>query len=55
MDRPVPDMYLSVDPQVRFEELYRAYADRVHAYARRRSTSATADDVVSEVFLVAWR
>jgi RNA polymerase sigma-70 factor (ECF subfamily) len=44
-----------VDPQTRFEELYRAYADRVHAYALRRTTPATADDVVAEVFLVAWR
>lgn len=44
-----------MDPQARFEELYRSYADRVHAYARRRSDSATADDVVAEVFLVVWR
>jgi RNA polymerase sigma-70 factor, ECF subfamily len=44
-----------MDRQSRFEDLYRSYADRVHAYARRRSSAATADDVVSEVFLVAWR
>lgn len=44
-----------MDPQTRFEELYRAYADRVHAYALRRTTPAAADDVVAEVFLVAWR
>jgi RNA polymerase sigma-70 factor (ECF subfamily) len=44
-----------MDPQRRFEELYRAHADRVHAYARRRSDASTADDVVAEVFLVAWR
>jgi RNA polymerase sigma-70 factor, ECF subfamily len=44
-----------MDPQARFEELYRGYADRVHAYARRRSDAATADDVVAEVFLVVWR
>ena len=42
-------------PQRQFEELYHEYADRVHAYALRRTTAATADDVVSEVFLVAWR
>lgn len=41
--------------QQRFEALYRAHADRVHAYAARRSDRATADDVVAEVFLVAWR
>ena len=46
---------MSVDPQAQFEQLYRAYADPVHAYARRRSSPAAADDVVAEVFLVAWR
>jgi RNA polymerase sigma factor (sigma-70 family) len=55
MDRPVPDIKLCMGSEARFEELYRGYADRVHAYARRRSTSAAADDVVAEVFLVAWR
>ncbi len=50
-----PDIELCVDPQVRFEELYRAYADRVHAYALRRTTSSAADDVVADVFLVVWR
>jgi RNA polymerase sigma-70 factor, ECF subfamily len=44
-----------VDPQAQFEELYRAYADRVHAYALRRTTPSAADDVVAEVFLVVWR
>lgn len=44
-----------VEPQAQFEQLYRAYADRVHAYALRRTTAAAADDVVAEVFLVAWR
>jgi RNA polymerase sigma-70 factor (ECF subfamily) len=44
-----------VTPERQFEELYHEYADRVHAYALRRTTPATADDVVSEVFLVAWR
>jgi RNA polymerase sigma-70 factor, ECF subfamily len=44
-----------VDPQTRFEQLYRTYGDRVHAYALRRSNSATADDVTAEVFLIAWR
>jgi RNA polymerase sigma-70 factor, ECF subfamily len=44
-----------VEPQARFEQLYRDYADRVHAYALRRAGPTVADDVVAEVFLVAWR
>jgi DNA-directed RNA polymerase specialized sigma24 family protein len=39
----------------RFERMYRDYADRVHSYAWRRSDATTADEVVAEVFLVAWR
>ncbi len=42
-------------PQAQFEQLYRAHADRVHAYALRRTSPAVADDIVAEVFLVAWR
>ncbi|HEX3975088.1 MAG TPA: RNA polymerase sigma factor [Solirubrobacteraceae bacterium] len=44
-----------MDPQAQFEQLYRAHADRVHAYALRRTTPSAADDVVAEVFLVVWR
>ena len=44
-----------MDPRARFEQLYRAYGDQVHAYVLRRSTPATADDVTAEVFLIAWR
>jgi RNA polymerase sigma-70 factor, ECF subfamily len=44
-----------VDPHAQFEQLYRDYADRVHAYALRRTTPSAADDVVDEVFLVVWR
>lgn len=44
-----------VDDEARFEELYRAHADEVHAYARRRSNALTADEVVADVFLVVWR
>lgn len=43
-----------MDPEIRFEAVYRACADSVHAYATRRAP-ADADDVVSETFLVAWR
>lgn len=37
------------------EDLFRRYADRVYAYARRHTTREAADDIVSETFLVAWR
>ena len=55
MDRAVVDMFGSMDDRARFERLYRDHADRVHAYARRRSDAATADDDVAEDFLVVWR
>lgn len=39
-----------------FEHVYRQYAPAVLAYARRRlASSADAEDVVVEVFTVAWR
>jgi RNA polymerase sigma-70 factor (ECF subfamily) len=45
-----------VDRQARFEELYRAHAGAVRAYAARRAQSdAIVDDIVSDVFLVVWR
>src|SRR5205085_11905175 len=37
------------------EDLYRAHARHVLAYALRRTDTATADDVVSEVFLIVER
>lgn len=37
------------------EDLFREHADRIHAYARRHVGPDSADDVVSETFLVAWR
>jgi RNA polymerase sigma-70 factor, ECF subfamily len=51
----VPDIWELMDDQARFERLYREHADEVHAYAWRRSDAATADEVVADVFLVAWR
>jgi RNA polymerase sigma-70 factor (ECF subfamily) len=44
-----------VEPRVRFEELYRTHADAVLAFARRRADAGVAEDVLSEVFLIAWR
>lgn len=39
----------------RFEALYAAHAGAVRAYAMRRGPVVDADDVVAEVFLIAWR
>jgi RNA polymerase sigma-70 factor, ECF subfamily len=44
-----------IDQRRRLEALFREHADAVHAYARRRSSAAVADDVVGEVFVIAWR
>jgi len=44
-----------VDAHERFEELYRRHGGRVLAYVLRRASPAVADDVVADVFLVAWR
>jgi RNA polymerase sigma-70 factor (ECF subfamily) len=38
-----------------FEALYRAHAAAVRAYVARRARGDEVDDVVAEVFLVAWR
>ncbi len=39
----------------RLEALYAEHAAAVHAYARRRTDPASAEDLVAETFLVAWR
>lgn len=44
-----------MDRRERFEALYRAHAGAVRGYALRRTGAAVADDVVADVFLVAWR
>lgn len=41
--------------RARLESLFAAHAAVVLAYARRRTDSTTADDVLSEVFVIAWR
>ena len=38
-----------------FEALYALHAGAVRGYAMRRCDPKTADDVVADVFLVAWR
>jgi RNA polymerase sigma-70 factor (ECF subfamily) len=44
-----------VTARQRFEAIYRDHAGAVRGYAMRRTSAAQADDVVAEVFLVAWR
>ncbi len=44
-----------MDPEVRFDALYRAHYGAVLRYAARRADPETARDVVAETFLVAWR
>jgi len=41
--------------RARLEALYAEHAAAVHAYARRRTDPASAEDLVAETFLVAWR
>jgi RNA polymerase sigma factor (sigma-70 family) len=44
-----------VTAREQFEALYSEHGGAVLAYARRRTTPASAEDVVAEVFLTAWR
>jgi RNA polymerase sigma-70 factor (ECF subfamily) len=44
-----------VEPRARFEALYAAHNAAVRTYVRRRVDSQDADDVVADVFVVAWR
>lgn len=41
--------------RARIEAMYARHAPAVTAYAMRRTDAASAEDVVGEVFLVAWR
>ena len=45
---------MALDRQARFEDLYGRYHGNVWAYCARRSSSDV-QDLVAEVFLVAWR
>jgi RNA polymerase sigma-70 factor (ECF subfamily) len=51
----MPDTNPVVDSRARFEALYRAHAGAVRTYAWRRWDEQTSDDVVADVFVVAWR
>lgn len=44
-----------MDAHARFEALYREQAGAVRRYVRRRWDAASTDDVVADVFVVAWR
>jgi RNA polymerase sigma-70 factor (ECF subfamily) len=44
-----------VDDRAGFEDLYSAHAGAVLGFARRRLGAGEADDLVADVFLVAWR
>ena len=50
----MPDITWLVSRE-QFEQLYREHAGAVLAYSRRRTTREAADDVVADVFLIAWR
>lgn len=49
------DTYRVMGSRIRFEALFREHAGAVRAYAARRAAPHDADDVVAEVFLIAWR
>jgi RNA polymerase sigma factor (sigma-70 family) len=46
---------VGVSDRQRFEAIYAEHAGAVRAYAMRRGPVTDADDVVAEVFLIAWR
>lgn len=48
-------LVLRMAPRVVFEELYRSHAGAGLAFACRRTAPSDAEDVVAEVFLIAWR
>lgn len=51
----LPDTCRVVDPRARFEGVYAAHNAAVRTYVRRRVDSQDADDVVADVFVIAWR
>jgi RNA polymerase sigma-70 factor (ECF subfamily) len=55
MPAGLPDIQVAVSAHPEFDQLYRRHAGQVRAYALRRTAATAADDVVAEVFVVAWR
>jgi RNA polymerase sigma-70 factor, ECF subfamily len=53
--RRLVDINRVMDAQARFDALYREHAGEVRRYVRRRWDTQSADDVVADVFVVAWR
>jgi RNA polymerase sigma-70 factor (ECF subfamily) len=45
----------SDERRARLERLYEAHAGSVRGYLRQRTDATTADDLLSDVFVVAWR
>lgn len=43
------------NPEHRFREIYQANAERVFAYALRRTSRQEATEVVADTFLIAWK
>ncbi|MFV0463048.1 MAG: RNA polymerase sigma factor [Nostocoides sp.] len=46
---------MSDSPHADFEAMFHETSPRVYAYARRHANADVAPDIVSEVYLVAWR
>lgn len=44
-----------MDSRARFETMYRAHCGAVRSFVHRRVRVAVADDVVADVFVIAWR
>jgi RNA polymerase sigma-70 factor (ECF subfamily) len=44
-----------MDDQAQFDAMYREYGGAVRRYVRRRWDAQSTDDVVADVFVVAWR
>jgi RNA polymerase sigma-70 factor (ECF subfamily) len=46
---------IAADPRARFERIYEEQVGKLLAYAMRRTTRDTAEEIVAETFLIAWR